>query len=291
MRKDFTVHQLFNMILESDESKPKRGKNAKDNTSANKSAIKDITSETDKLKGGKKESKPVFGQRENKGERNDLNSTTFGYRFDSEPSDHWKARVRSIALGYAGVDHEKNASKEDFKKEGDFEGNKKFYDQEKNKVKEIEKSRQEEKSAGLKASKMPKEKFKSKTAFNENKLVFNKTFLTEQEVLESIPEEYQTPGNRFIVEDASHNKYIVECKNNSFFDGFLDLNVTKKVCSSDTLNETVDRFAQLSGYSTKTFQSGVSNYREKTKCDDVKYMLEQMRSLQPQVDTSNIPMI
>lgn len=283
MRKDFTAQQIFNMILEG----AKRGKNAKDNTSANKKAVKDITDETEKIKGCKKESKPVFGKRQNDDEINDWNSSTLGFRFTEEPSQHWKDRVKSLALGYSGIENQKNASKEDFKKEGDFEGDKKFYDKEKKKVKKIENDRQEMKSSGLKARQYPKDTFKSKTSFNEMKLVFNKTFLDENEVLENVPSEYQVPGMRFIMEDASKNKYLVECSN-AMYEGFTNLRVVKKKCSEQTLNEAMDRAQALMNYNSNKFQYGVSNYKEKQKCDDVQFMLGQMRGLEPQVDSDSI---
>lgn len=285
MKREFTASQIFNML--SEDAKGKRGKNAKNNTSANNKAIKDITTDTDKMKGGKKESKPVFGKRQEDGEIGDYNASTFGYQFAEEPSDHWKKRVKSIALGYAGPEHEKNASKDDYKKEGDYEGNKKFYEREKDKVAEIEKNRQQVKASGLKAREYPKETFKSKTAFCEMKLVYNKTFLDENEVLESIPEEYQEAGLRFIVEDASKNKYLIECSN-SIYEGFVNMQVIRKKCSDNTLNETMDRAQALMNYSTDKYQNGVSNYHVKEKCDDVKFMLDQMRSMQPQVNTDNI---
>lgn len=89
---------------------------------------------------------------------------------------------------------------------------------------------------------------------NMKRLHYKKTtFLTEAQMLKTIPEEFKTNGNKFYVKDASGTEYLVECTVDEKFD-FPTLSVVSKLNESKT-NSEIDRMKQLFGYESSQFNT------------------------------------
>ena len=101
----------------------------------------------------------------------------------------------------------------------------------------------------------------NKTKKNMKRLHYKKTtFLTEAQMLKTIPEEFKTNGNRFYVKDASGTEYLVECTVDEKFD-FPTLSVVSKLNESKTNNE-ISRMKQLFGYESSQFNGKVDKKSE-----------------------------
>ena len=96
---------------------------------------------------------------------------------------------------------------------------------------------------------------------NMKRLHYKKTtFLTESQMLKTIPEEFKTNGNRFYVKDASGTEYLVECTVDERFD-FPTLSVVSKLNESKT-NSEIDRMKQLFGYESSQFNTKADRKNE-----------------------------
>jgi hypothetical protein len=101
----------------------------------------------------------------------------------------------------------------------------------------------------------------NKTKKNMKRLHYKKTtFLTEAQMLKTIPEEFKTNGNKFYVKDASGTEYLVECTVDEKFD-FPTLSVVSKLNESKTNNE-INRMKQLFGYESSQFNTKVDKKSE-----------------------------
>lgn len=292
MKHTYTAKEIFRIINEAkNEYNAVKGKGASNNKSTNSKATKEMMDNAEKLKGGKKNSDSVvFGARQDNNEINDFNSSLLNLRFANKPSQKYIDRVRAQVHGYAGVEHEKNASKEEYKKEGDFEGNKRIYDGIVKQSKAINKDREDMMSSGLVARELKKknpDKFKVNSCC-ETKLVFNHTFLNEDAMIDAIPEGYKVAGNRFIVEDSLKNKYLIECKSSPYGRDFVQVEIAKKVTSNKAINEASEKIQHLMNYSSADYGKQTNNYMMKEQYDDVKTMLDTVRNLEPKPDLNNI---
>lgn len=101
----------------------------------------------------------------------------------------------------------------------------------------------------------------NKTKKNMKRLHYKKTtFLTEAQMLKTIPEEFKTNGNKFYVKDASGTEYLVECIVDEKFD-LPTLSVVSKLNESKTNNE-INRMKQLFGYESSQFNAKVDKKSE-----------------------------
>lgn len=101
----------------------------------------------------------------------------------------------------------------------------------------------------------------NKTKKNMKRLHYKKTtFLTEAQMLKTIPEEFKTNGNKFYVKDASGTEYLVECTVDEKFD-FPTLSVVSKLNESKT-NSEINRMKQLFGYESSQFNTKVDKKSE-----------------------------
>ena len=154
-------------------------------------------------------------------------------------------RVKSQMNGYTDTENEKKHKNEDF---GNAEFGTDMKDMEK-KAAENEKDRETARLVGLAARTHP-EDFKSgavgNTILDKNvkeskslkRLHFKKTtFLGESHMISKIPEEFKTEGNKFIMEDNSDNRYMVEWN----FNKAKVLKYTNK----NKLNEQLGRIKSL----------------------------------------------
>ena len=235
--KKYTFGELMEVLKESsDRSKPVVGKNVwKDNSQNNVKAVKDIMKQTE-------EYNDVDTKKRDTNPENikDLNKSTLDVKFSYEPSKEYKERVKAQVHGFPSVQNEKESKIETENKSVDFEGNKKIYKDNEDKQKERTKNSEEIKQSGLQSHNLPKETFKDKTIFtNENKkmkrLTYNKTFISEAQVLKKIPDDYKTDGNRFIMRDNSGVEYIIEChkdNNVDFIHKYLSYFLFKKTVAS-----------------------------------------------------------
>ena len=105
------------------------------------------------------------------------------------------------------------------------------------------------KSAGLTASKLPKETFEKENLYKENKKISvlnfkNTTFLNENHMISRIPDEYKTEGKRFKMKDSSENEFIVEWKEGEAKILFFE--------NKKKFNESIEKFNKLSNYNSKS---------------------------------------
>lgn len=270
--KVYSFSELRNILTEEkSEFKPKYGKGYNSNTEGNQNekAVKDITNQVKDMDGGLKDK---VERKTNPEGIDDRNKTTLDYNYAYEPSDEYKERVKAQAHGYTSKSAEDNAKKDEFKKIGDFEGNKEFYNQRSEIKKKTSEEEQEYKHAGLKAHNLPKETFKNKTLFTESRkmkrLHFkNTTFLNEEQMLKRIPDDYKFDGNTFLMKDSKGNEYLVECKKDSLCESYIHTNVLSHNCGKQVVNEALDKFNHLCGYKSSEYNTKVEQISESENYD------------------------
>lgn len=259
--KVYTLSEFCKVLRESQEFKAKKGENVEsEDKKNNEKAVNDILKQSKQYDGGISDEK----KRENPRDIADYNKTTLDNDFAYEPSKEYKDRVKAQVHGFPSVGNEKNSKIEKENKGLDFEGNKKFYDDNAKKRKEVANARQTDKHAGLKSHNLPKETFKDNTLFtNENKkmkrLNFSKTvFLDESQMLKKIPDDMKVAGNKFYMKDAVGNEYLIECVSDKVI---KDLVHTKIVNyrNKEKINEEFKRMKELYNYKSS---QGVQNSGE-----------------------------
>lgn len=272
--KVYSISELRTILKEEkNEFSPKYGKgyNAKTEDNQNEKAVKDITTQTKEFDGGMHD---TAKRKENPEEIVDKNKTTLDYNYDYEPSETYKERVKSQVHGYSSKSEEDNSKKEDFKKDGDFDGNKKFYDDRSKVRKDSSEEEQEYKHAGLKAHNLPKETYKDKTLFTESRkmkrLHFKNTvFLNEEQMLKRIPDDYKIDGNKFLMKDSKGNEYLVECKKDSLCESYIHTNVLAHNCGKQIMEESLSKFNHLCNYSSSDYNKSTEQLEEAKKYEDM----------------------
>ena len=251
---------------EKNEFAAKYGKGYNSNTEAreNDKAVKDITKQVKDMDGGLQDK---VERKTNPENVYDKNKTTLDYDYAYEPSDEYKERVKSQVHGYSSKSAEENSKKEDFKKNADFEGNKKFYDERSKIRKDDAEEKQNYKHAGLKAHNLPKETYKDNTLFTESRkmkrLHFkNTTFLNEEQMLKRIPDDYKFDGNKFLMKDSKGNEYLVECKKDALCESYIHTNVLSHNCGKEVVNEALEKFSHLCGYKSSEYNTKVEQLSE-----------------------------
>lgn len=237
MELTYKVSDIKAIIQESaNEFKAKLGPNVEsEDKKNNDKAYKDAAKRAKDYDGGLEEKTDDV-----KIEKLDNNATTLDYEPENM-SDDYKERIHAQAKGYASAQEEKNG----IEKSGDYDKNEKIYQAIKKSGHEAHQNRKAFAKSGLQASKLPDEVFdrnemyESKDGFtmrgyidmlrefeeekrknvikpvNEKRIYFKKTtFLSEEHMFSRIPDEFKNNGQRFIMEDKTGNKYLIEWKNN-----------------------------------------------------------------------------
>lgn len=263
------LKDILNEANQRNEFNPKYGKgySAKTEGNENEKAVKDITTQAQKSYGGVEKRTERKTNSENV---RDKNKTTLDYNYAYEPSDSYKKRVKALAHGYPSESAEENADKKEFEKVGDFDGNKNFYDERAKSRKEDADKRQEDKHAGLKSHNLPKETFKDKTLFTEDKkmkrLHFkNTTFLNEEQMIKRIPDDYKFDGNKFLMKDSKGNEYLVECKKDAICESYIHTNVLGHKCGKQIMSEAFEKFNHLTNYRSSNYNTAVEKIEETKK--------------------------
>lgn len=248
----YTLGELTSYLKESTkgEFNPKKGpKVDSENAKNNEKAVDDIMSDVKVHSGVKVPKRHTDAE-----DINDHNKTTLDLRFDYDPGDAYKERVRAQVEGYPSAPNKKTTDAEDGG--ASFEGGKKFYKERSKISKKLNKRDKEIKHAGLKSRMLPQGDFENDTLFTQNesktmkRLYFKNTqFLSESQMFDRIPEDYKKDGNVFIMRDATGTDYLVECKIDDEF-GYVKMKVINKM-NKQTVNEELDRIRKLYGYKSK----------------------------------------
>ncbi len=248
--KQYTISEFCKILKESQEFKPVKGKNVEsEDKKNNDKAVNDILKQGKEFDGGLSDEK----KRENPRDVEDYNRTTLDNDFAYEPSDAYKERVKAQVKGFPSVENEKNSKIKEENDSLDFEGNDKFYDQQKKKREDIANATQTDKHAGLKSHNLPKETFKDNTLYtNESKkmkrLHFSKTtFLDEAHMIKKIPDDMKFNGNKFYMKDASGNEYLVECVQDEVIKDLIHTKVLTYE-NKEKMNESLNHMKALYNY-------------------------------------------
>lgn len=279
--KVYSLSEFIAALNESQEFKPMKGKDVDSENKKNNKEVSDLLKRTEKFDGGVKKEK----KRENPRDTQDHNKTTLDVHFDDEPSDEYKARVKSLAHGFFSVDNEKNSKVEDENKGVDFEGNRQFYKDRAIVRKGDDENDELDKKAGLKnrvkAEKNP-EAFKHKTLYKENKTMkrfhFKKTvFLNEDEMIKKIPDDVKIDGNKFLMKDAIGNEYLIECKRDTVIKDYIHTNVVR-FRNENLIKEDFNRMKYLAGYKSS---DNVSTLNETSMSENkrVRQMLDTTKEI------------
>ena len=270
--KRYTLSELKEaLIKESNDFKPVLGKNVvKDDVKNNVKAVDDIIKQAkdyNKTSDKKRHTNPEL--------ENDYNKTTLDVEFAYEPSQDYKDRVEAQAKGFASVTDEKNTSAKN-NDSLDYEGNKKFYEADKSKNKEMNKAKETYKHAGLKSHNLPTETFNIKTPFKESKtmkrLVFKNTvFLNEENAKKRVPEDYKTSDNKFLMMDSIGNEYLVECKKDEKFN-YIHTDVKLVTVSKKMINEQLERMKSLTAYNSNEYLGKTSDAEIGNITEDITLM-------------------
>ena len=253
--KRYTISEMRAILGEStQEFKPVLGDGVEAaNGRNNEKAVGDIMDDTARLEAdaAKDGSK---GRSEPPRNADDFNKTTLGYEYRTEPSDSYKERVEAQVHGYTSKQNEENSDIADENKALGFEGNKEFYDAQKEKQEKVQDAETDLRHSGLAARTFPEETFKKETLFKESRKMKrlhykNTKFISEGQLRKLIPEEYKKDGNRFLMRDMDGEEYMVECKAEPNI-GFLDVKVEKHLTESQ-VNESLEHLRHLFGYDSK----------------------------------------
>lgn len=281
LSKRYTFCELNKILMEShNEFNPRIGDKVESEDKKNsEKAVDDIMKQSKEFDGGITDKKKNI----NKEDVQDFNKTTLDVQFASEPGDAYVERVKAQVHGFPSADNEKNSKIKEDNKSLDFEGNKDFYDAQKEKSKEVNDKEVELKHAGLKARELPKDNFKNDTLFKENKtmkrLHFKHTvFLSEEQMLKKVPEDYRKADGRFIMKDANGTEYLVECAYNKDFN-FGKLTVINKT-NQNQINEQLDRMRALFDYDSSSYMGGTNSVSRKTETNGLSEMIGHVRDIE-----------
>lgn len=235
----YTINELKTLISESaSEFKAKVGDNVNsENKKENNKAYKDADEKNKKLGGGKSKKSIKLD------DKIDGNKTTLDYSLEANCGDDFREKVKAQAEGYTSTLEKNNK----IEKVADFNDN--IYKQFAKTGKEMADNKVKAKSAGLTASKLPKETFEKENLYKENKKISvlnfkNTTFLNENHMISRIPDEYKTEGKRFKMKDSSENEFIVEWKEGEAKILFFE--------NKKKFNESIEKFNKLSKYNSKS---------------------------------------
>ena len=279
--KRYSLDELREALREStNETKPKKGDGVDaENKKNNREAVRDIEKRTREYDGGFKNKERKTPPEDPK----DFNKTTLEYNFVTEPSKEYKDRVKQLAV--YGTPHQLTDEEKDPQKNGgyDYTTTEKFYDDRKE-VADIRNERQaDERHAGLKARMYPRETFENDTLFKESRtmkrLHFKNTkFLSEEQMLKKVPDNYRFDGNRFVMRDSTGTDYLIECRVDDKF-GFTEMNVIGQY-NKEQIKEQLSRMRNLYGYSSSDFNAGTTNESREKETEALTEMLQRVKNVE-----------
>ena len=252
--KKYNVSELRRIITESvNELQPVMGKNVqKDNKKNNEKAYKDMAKETENYDGGARneKSKHPYPNNDNKGMQ-DLEYNNM--------SDDFKKRVQAQMKGYTSADAEKKHKNDEF-------GNADFNEisNMKERHKEMADGKLKAKEIGLTSREIDKKEFEKQTdSVVENKITTlkfkNTVFLTENHMLQRVPDDYKMEGKKFIMKDKMNNEYLIEWKEDE-----------PKVLCTSKVNEQKNRIQELFNYKSNVVKTNTTTrLNENTKVNDI----------------------
>lgn len=256
----YKVGDLRRIIAEqTQEFKPKLGPSVmSDNKTNNEKSYKDAEKAAKDYDGGLKPEK--------KGELSDKldgNRTTLDYNPRIEPDKSFKDKVEAQAKGFTSKLEEENGIEKggaEFDKDGKIL---KQFEDAAEKRNDVQKKLAD---SGIQGNNLKDENEKKNTMFESKKpvakrLEFKHTkFLNESQMLNRIPEEYKTDGQKIYMKDSIGNEYIVECTK-SEKTGFVETNVVG-FSNPKLLSEQKARMEQLFEYqSSKEFAPTTAKQR------------------------------
>jgi len=257
-------------LLEESTKYPVKGdKVDREDKANNDKAVSDITKSVEKYDGGPREHKRPDRQ----SYKYDPNKTTLDVRFDYDPGDEYRERVRLQVGGFNSKAEKDRKVQENEEEPVDRTGNEAWLDDQEEKSKKLNTRHVEIKHSGFQTNNLPKSYVENETMFKESKamkrLHFKNTiFLSEEQMLKRVPDAYKVDGNKFIMRDASGTDYMVECKVDEDF-GYKQLNVINKI-NKQSVNEELGRMRDLYGYRSEDNRRG-------TESGDMSELLETVR--------------
>lgn len=244
LKEHYKISELLQLSEASqrNEFKPKFGKGAERNSSANEKAVGEILKNTKEYND---KARKETARRKNDIDFEDFNKTTMDVRFEYDPGKAYKERVRKLAT--TGLENDKAECYS-------TEGNEKFYKDRARMSKNRSERDFDENIKGIVGRNNHdhgnSDKYKSKTPFmNENsvkRLKFKNTvFLSENQVLKHVPDDYRFDGSMFHMQDMNGSDYIVECKADQF--GVLHTSVSAGY-NRTRVDEELGKMNRLAGY-------------------------------------------
>lgn len=258
--RQYSVSELKQIIAESaNEFKPVMGKGVeKDNKTNNEKAYKESGKKTEKYDGGvkKNSTRHDYPNNDNRGMQ-DVEYTNM--------TDDFKKRVHSQMKGYASANAEKLHKDDDF---GNADFNEITNMKEKNRT--MDAGKQKAKEIGLTSREIDKKEFEkqSKSVFENKTSVLkfkNTVFMTEQHMMQRIPDDFKVEGKKFIMKDKNDNEYLIEWAEEP------------KVLCTSKINEQTNRIKELFTYKSNVkHTSSQSRITENTNFNN---MLDKTRTL------------
>lgn len=279
--KRYSLDELREALREStSEFNPRTGNGVNaENTKNNEKAVRDIEERTKEYDGGLKDEKRTDPPQDPQ----DFNKTTLEHNFVTEPSDEYKDRVKQLAV--YGTPHKLTDDEKDPQKNGgyDYSTTEQFYDDRKKVADARNKRQTDERHAGLKARMYPRDTFENDTLFKESRtmkrLHFKNTkFLSEEQMLKKVPDNYRFDGNRFVMRDSTGTDYLVECKVDNEF-GYTEMNVVAKY-NKEQIKEQLSRIRDLSCYSSEEYSRGTTNESRENENNTLNEMINRVRDVE-----------
>ena len=258
--KVYNLSEFCRVLRESQEFKAKKGGDVEsENKKNNGKAVNDILKQSKDYDGGIQD-RP---KREDPRDTDDFNKTTLDVDFDFEPNKAYKDKVKAEVEGKFSAKNAKDTKIEKENEGLDFEGNKEFYKTRQEIAKKRGDRRYALKTSGLQSRELAKDKdfdkeFKDKTLFAQNeskkmkRLHFSKTvFLNEEQMLNKIPDDMKTDGNKFYMKDSVGNEYLIECVRDKALNDVIHTKVVD-YRNKEKINEMFGRMKELYGYKSES---------------------------------------
>lgn len=280
--KIYSFSELLEAIQkESLNNKPVMGKNVQnDNSKNNEKAVNDILKQTKNYNDVKQEKRST-----NPENITDFNKNPLDVDFAYEPSDSYKERVKAQVEGFPSVINKENSDVKD-NESLDFEGNKKFYEKDVKKQKEVAAKKEDEKQSGLKTHNEKLANNKANHIYKESKtmkrLNFKREFLNEAQVLSRVPDDYKIDGNRFVMRDSKGAEYVVECHKDKHVD-YIHTEIVQ-INNPKAINEFVKRTLELGNYKSEDYFTGTTNESRIQEDNTLNENLHKMKDLMKKLE-------
>lgn len=295
----YSLNELQRILTEkaNNEFRPKFGKFGNtnvesENTKNNEKAVKDIINQTGAVTatiGGIVENGNKVDIKDTR--RQDPNKTTLNLRFANKPNKSYlENNIDANVQGYpskANMDSHKDDEEEKemqaHKSGSDFleaekERSKNFNDTRIKKDKEGLAARTHEDLSGGHYTIGDKNKKSTNESKTMKRLHFKNTrFLSEAQMLNKVPEEYKTDGNRFYMRDNTGTDYLVECIVDDTFKT-TQLTVLNKINKTE-VNEQIKRMQQMYDYNSSDYFNNTNAKSRKLEEGNFSKLLDTMRTL------------